>query len=442
MGAYSNRSTVGETSYKAHGVMATSPRPTPLPFDSGTVPVLLLGGVNLVRCLGLAGIPAVVASPDPSEPAFASRHCRASAPLPPYDHRDCIETLVRYGERLRSFARRRVPLMCGSDDALKLVYAHRERLSRHFLLLLTDAPIANALLDKASFQSLAASRCLPVPREYLWNGNGAASLIDAMGEVLVKPKSKVDWRDSQLHARLFADGSKARIFANGAEAMADPVVALFHDRLAFQEYIPGDDRSLWSFHGVADEKGEVLASFVGRKIRTDPPLTGESAFIELGEDEQLATLGRDIAHRLPLKGPFKMDFKRDPRDGRWLLLEVNARYNLWHYLGTRNGVNLMRVAYDYLLERKRPEPMRARTAYRWLSLENDWRAYRVMHARGELSFPGWLASIAFSRRVCNLFAWHDPGPWLRFWRLRVARKAARGSGWVLALVRQWLSTAS
>ena len=35
------------------------------------VPVLLLGGVNLVRCLGLAGIPAIAASPHADDPVFA-----------------------------------------------------------------------------------------------------------------------------------------------------------------------------------------------------------------------------------------------------------------------------------------------------------------------------------------------------------------------------------
>ena len=42
-------------------------------FDPGRPPVVLLGGINLVRTLGLAGIPAIVASSDREEPAFASR---------------------------------------------------------------------------------------------------------------------------------------------------------------------------------------------------------------------------------------------------------------------------------------------------------------------------------------------------------------------------------
>jgi hypothetical protein len=84
--------------------MATPVRALPSPFEPGHVPVLLLGGVNLVRCLGLAGIPVVVASADPAEPAFASRHCRFTAVLPPYDHREAIDRLVAVGERMRNYS--------------------------------------------------------------------------------------------------------------------------------------------------------------------------------------------------------------------------------------------------------------------------------------------------------------------------------------------------
>jgi D-aspartate ligase len=421
--------------------MATSPELLSR-VPPGRVPVVLLGGVNLVRTLGMAGIPAVVASADPDEPAFASRYCTARFLLPPLDHPQAIDRLIEIGERLRDAGGQRVPLMYGSDDALELIYAHRERLERHFRFLVTDPAIAEALIAKDRFQSMAMLRGLPVPRELLWDGDGPGSLAGAAREVLVKPRVKVDWHDSVVHARVFNGDSKARIYANGAAVLADPAVALFRDQLTFQEYIPGGDAALWSFHGYADEAGALLASFIGRKIRTDPPLTGESAFIELAHDDSLAALGRDIAARLPLKGAFKMDFKRDPRDGRWYILEINARYNLWHYLGAVNGVNLMAVAYGYLLGHQRRMTTRARTTRRWLSLENDWRAFRVLRARGELGLMGWLGSILLSRNVYNLFAWRDPGPWLRFWSRRVARRVNRGSGRVAERVRQWRSTAS
>src|SRR5205807_1677744 len=53
--------------------------------DPRKVPAVLMGGVNLVRCLGLGAIPAIVATPDRAEPALGSRHCHEAVILPPYD---------------------------------------------------------------------------------------------------------------------------------------------------------------------------------------------------------------------------------------------------------------------------------------------------------------------------------------------------------------------
>ncbi len=422
--------------------MATTPEAF-LPPSLRQLPVVLMGGTNLVRSLGRAGIPAIVATADPDEPAIASRYCHAHCPLPSYAEPEAVvQALVALGQRIATAFGRRAPLMYGSDDALELIHAHRERLERYFLLLLNPPEVGDALIDKDRFQAFATARGLPVPRSLDWAPGSPNSVAAMAGPVLVKPKVKVDWYESPLRAKLFDGEAKARVFATGSAAAQDPVVARFHDQLLFQEYIPGDDTSLWSYHAFADEHGRVLASFVGRKIRTHPPLTGESAFIELAHDESLEEVGRGIAARVPLRGAFKMDFKRDTRDGSWRLLEVNARYNLWHYLGTANGVNLLRVAYDHLVDGMAPPPMRAATTYRWLSLEHDWHAFRALAARGQLAFGRWLASVVFSRNVYNVFAWHDPGPWLRFWQRRLTRRLHRGPARVLQVFRTWRSTPS
>ena len=411
-------------------------------YPADRVPVLLLGGVNLVRALGLAGIPAIVASSDPDEPAFASRYChgRWFVPSPAYGNL-AINAIVALGNRLCAVYGRRIPLMYGSDEWLNLISAHRERLQRYFLLLLSEPLVAESLIEKDRFQSLARRRALPVPRTLAW-GTGPGTVGSAAGAVLVKPRSKVDWHDSAMRKRLF-DESKALIYASGAEAAADPALADFHEQVTFQEYVAGGDTSLWSYHGFADERGVVLASFVGRKLRTHPPLVGESAFIELGDDPALDALGREIAARLPLKGIFKMDFKKDAATGEWRLLEINARFNLWLYLGACNGLNLVRFAYDYLLDGKRPVAgVRPTGARRWLSLSLDYRAHRVLRARGEITTARWLASILASRNVYNVFASSDPGPWLSLWWNRVARRANRVPRRLLAHLRPWRSTAS
>lgn len=412
-------------------------------LDPARPPVVLLGGVNLVRTLGLAGISTLVASPNADEPAFASRYCDARVDLPSFEDRDAaVNALMTLGDRLAATCGRRVPLMYGSDDALELIHAHRHRLRRYFLFLVNDAEVAVSLVAKDRFNARALRRGLPVPRTLQWQGSGPGSVAGTAGPVVVKPKMKIDWHNSVLCQRLFDGDGKARVFASGAEAAADAGVAAFRDQLTVQEYIPGDDRDLWSFHGFADEQGQVLASFVGRKVRTYPAGMGESAFIEMAREPSLEELGREVVRRCPLKGIFKMDFKRDPRDGRWYLLEINARYNLWNYLGACNGLNLARIAYDYQVHGHRPDAVEYRTTCRWLAVDLDFKAYRQLAARNELSFGRWLASIAFSRKVHNVFSWSDPGPFVRMWTRRAARKWGRGSARFVTAMRQWRSTAS
>src|SRR4029079_8444152 len=93
------------------------------------LPALLLGGTTLVRTLGLAGIPAIVASADPDEPALASRFCETPCLLPPVSRPEAvIDALLDLSARLFVRYGRRVPLFYGNDDWLELVQAHRDRL--------------------------------------------------------------------------------------------------------------------------------------------------------------------------------------------------------------------------------------------------------------------------------------------------------------------------
>jgi D-aspartate ligase len=411
--------------------------------DPARPPVLLLGGgLNLLRALGLAGIPAVVASPDPDAPSRNSCYCGDYFGIPPPHHPEAlVEALLPVGERMAGAAGCRIPLFYGNDDYLNLVDAFREPLARHFRLLLNEPDIARALIDKDRFEALARNRGFAVPRTLAWDDASPDSLAHARGPVLVKPKMKVGWEDSAVHLRLFNGAGKARIFASGPEVMADPLARQLREQLAFQEFIPGDDRHLWSFHGFADENGAILAWFIGRKLRTFPALTGMSTYLELAHDDELAALGRDIVARVPLKGVFKIDFKRDAQTGRLRVLEINARFNLWHYMAARNGVNLLQVAYEYLTSGARPPAARHRTTFRWLCLRLDYRAYREAASRGELTLGAWLGSIARSRMVYDLFSWTDPVPFVRYAADRVRSRLRRSLDHLRTWLRQWLSTA-
>lgn len=395
-----------------------------LALRAGRPPALLLGGLNLVRALGSAGIPVILASARADSLAFASRYCSDSVLLPPLEQLEAaVDRIVRLGERLARALGGSVPLFYGDDDYLHLVLGHRGRLAQHFRFIVNDREVAAALVDKARFAAFGRARGLPVPRALDWD-----ELASYEGPVLVKPRVKLAYEQTAVYLRLCGGAGKARVFASGRELAADPIARALRGEVVLQEYVAGTDHDIWTFHGYADEAGRVLAWFTGRKVRTHPALTGKSSYLELARHEALAALGHRIVGQATLKGPFKMDFKRDPRSDRFYLLEINARFNLWHYLGAANGISLPRAAYDYLLEGRRPRDAAGfGTAVRWMNFRYDWRAYRELAARRELGFWRWAASLAFSRKVHAVFSWRDPLPYLVHWTRRL---------------RRWLSTAS
>lgn len=390
-------------------------------------PVVLLGGLNIVRALGLAKIPVIIASSERRTPSMASRYCAGTIALPPIAERArYVETLARAGRRLAEDHGVPVPLFYDNDDRLAVVQDCREQLAPHFALLLNEPELADALLEKARFQALAERCGLPVPRRIDWK-----ALEDEDGPVLVKPKTRTAWDHSSIRLQLFGGAGKARVFSDGQEILKNGLAAQLAPQLSFQEYVPGGDDAIWSLHGFAAPGGELLEWFVGRKIRTYPPLTGDSSYLKLAHNERLVALGSDIARRLGLAGIFKMDFKRSAASGRFYLLEINTRFNLWHYLGAASGVNLPRVAYDYLLHGARPQHVEARGGLRWLHFAYDRRTYRDLG----LSRGQWITSLLEAPKLYELFSWNDPMPFARYWNTRI--RAALGRR-----MHRWLATAS
>jgi predicted ATP-grasp superfamily ATP-dependent carboligase len=154
----------------------------------------------------------------------------------------------------------------------------------------------------------------------------------------------------------------------------------------------------------------VLGHFVGKKIRTFPREAGVSTYLELVIEPRVTTLGLEVVRSLHLVGPIKVDLKRDPRTGRFYVLELNARYNLWHYLGSACGVNLPLLAHADLTGDPCARPSEQRTGVKWLSLGGDLRSFlRSYRPSGELDFVSWLRSLR-GPKVHDVFAWNDPVP--------------------------------
>lgn len=281
----------------------------------------VIGDMDLVRPLGLAGIRCAVAG-DRGSPAMYSRFTRAVVEwTDSWGSHALLERLMTFGA---SQLKRPVLYYQGDRDLL-LVSRHREQLREVFRLVIPDAELIEDLVDKARFQVLAERLTLPVPASRpLLLTESTPPELDLVFPLIVKPLTRAaDTWD-------FAAGAKAvKIESRGHLQAVWPRLREAGTKVLAQELIPGPETMVESYHTYVDDRGELVGEFTGRKIRTHPRAYGHSTAVEITDQPDVMTLGRELVHRLGLRGVAKLDFKRDPA-GCLRLLEINPRFTLWH----------------------------------------------------------------------------------------------------------------
>ena len=375
----------------------------------------VMGDIDLVRPLGLAGIACVVAAA-PGDPARYSHFTLANLDYadPWEDESRMVDILLAFGAGQAE----RPVLYYETDGEMLLVSRHQSRLAEHFRFLVPGIELALDLVDKARFASVAERLSLPVPRTRRLEPSHPPSLaeLDVSFPFILKPLTRRRrWGPLGAAAKVVAIESPEEL-----ERVWPRLEQAETDFLA-QELIPGPETCIESYHAYVGASGDVLGEFTGRKIRTWPVGYGHSTALETSDAPDVAALGRTCVQRLGLVGPAKFDFKRDA-DGRLHLLEVNPRYNLWHHLGAVAGVNLPAIAFADLTGRALGPPVRARPGLVWCK---PWHDVLAARASG-MSVGRWLR-WAWRSDAKRAVAWDDPWPLARALAHRAGQRL-RGGG--------------
>ena len=180
--------------------------------------------------------------------------------------------------------------------------------------------------------------------------------------------------------------------------------------LMLQERIPGGEDELWTVGSYLDAESRPLAVFTGHKLRQYPHAGGSCLAGVSRWDEKLADAALRLLQELRFHGVSQVEFKRDPRDGRFCLMEVNARHWKWHGLAARCGVNLSYAAYrdaigDPYIARRQQDGVK------WIVANKDVPLALLEIAKRQRSAPEYLRSLR-GTRMDGLHAADDPLPGL------------------------------
>lgn len=383
----------------------------------------VLGDMDLVRSLGIAGINCAVAVP-PGAPPRYSRYTKAVIVWAnPWDDADTlVRNLIAFGKTQSEAS----VLFYESDGELLLVSRYRKQLGEVFRFVLPEPRLVEDLVNKERFQLLANRLSLPVPAaRRLHSEDGIhAERLDLTYPIIIKPLTR-----RPEYWRAIAPKGKALRIEDAAElARLWPKLKASGVDVLAQELIEGPETRIESYHVYVDDQGEIVGEFTGRKIRTYPIEYGESTALVTTDAPDVLSLGRELVDRIGLRGVAKFDLKR-AADGTLFLLEINPRFNLWHHLGALAGVNLPALVFGDLTGQPRTGEGVARAGLEWCRVWQDIQAAKALR----IPLRTWLA-WAFRCDAKRLLAWDDPKPFIfgGLWRLghaipsKVSREAAHG----------------
>ena len=112
-----------------------------------------------------------------------------------------------------------------------------------------------------------------------------------------------------------------------------------------KKFVPGTGGAQLSYAALCVD-GEPIASASAVRLRQRPMDFGKaSSHVQTIEDGDAAAQARRLLRALRYTGVVEVEFKRDARDGRFKLMEINARLWQWHGLAAACGADPVQAAY-------------------------------------------------------------------------------------------------
>jgi D-aspartate ligase len=331
---------------------------------AAVVDVGWVNGLAAIRSLGRTGVHVLAVDHRNSALGFRSRYAdRRVSPDVRADEAAFVDFFRQLGE---------VVVFPTHDAELNALSRHAEKLS-----LLAPFP-SWSLLERVQSKRVQLETAQAA-------GVDIPTLDPSTFPVIVKPDRSVEFKQRYKRQAFRCETPTELDEALAKTEEFGPIV---------QELIPGGDDTLYTVGSYIARDGGALGIFSGRKLRQTPPgigtcRVGEAVWVDEAVDAALRLL-----KAFDYFGLSQVEFRRDPRDGSFKLMEINPRLWQWHGLASACGVDLPRIAYADLVGERPPAAQMSGFGKRWaISL-----------------LPG--ESFAFQRPpyVDAVFALDDPRP--------------------------------
>jgi predicted ATP-grasp superfamily ATP-dependent carboligase len=369
-------------------------------------------GLGIVRSLGAYGIPTWVFDADRSKSItqfsrYATRFIETREAI--------TDVLLREGREHQLDGWVIFPV---ADEYVESVSADHKLLSSIYRVTTAPPEVTRFALDKRLTYRRANELGIPAPWTSVGNSVSEVETEGVPYPVILKPainhhffpqtniKAVPVEKPSELQ-RAFAQMSRY-IPAN---------------EILVQERIPGGGENQFSYCGVFKD-GHAYASLVAQRRRQYPVEFGNaSTFVETTDQPTVEAAGRRFLESVGFDGIAEVEFKFDPRDGKYKILDVNPRTWGWHTLGKAAGMD-----FAYLLWRQAVglpvTPIETHRKAAWIREITDFVA--IVKSRNRTAEIKRLMSAIYSGEFTSAtFSLLDPVPFFAEFALWISSGLSR-----------------
>lgn len=268
-------------------------------------------------------------------------------PEPDTDPEGFVSGLLELGI---SLSPRRGMFFPTHDEQVIAIATHASELSAYFEIPFSDWETCHKIIDKSNFRARCEALGIPTVRECLIRSLPEAlqCLEDLRLPLIIKGNSVESNTGSFIanEKKIFYDRSEYESFMRQLFAKG------FKDDLLVQEYIEDSDRHMPTVNCFTDRDGIAQCFSVIEKIRQYPPRTGTSTVMSLvwpkdPDYQEVMDYTQRILRDFQFYGLSGTEFKYDPREKNYKIIETNVRSEFPNYLQTLAGQNMAYQLYLY-----------------------------------------------------------------------------------------------
>jgi D-aspartate ligase len=335
-------------------------------MDPRTVGGVVIGGdyqgLGIARSLGRHGIPVCILD-DEYSIARVSRFSDETIRVPSL--RDESSTLAALDAARRRFPLEGWVLFPTREETVAALARNRSSLSGSFRIPTPGWDAIRSAWDKRETYRLGEQLAIPTPRTWFPASEADVEGIEMTGPLVVKPAIKEHFF-YETRAKAWRADTRDELRARYRSAAS----IIGQDEVIVQELIPGGGSQQYSYCCLFIDR-RAAASMTVRRLRQHPSDFGRaSTYVETVDLPELEAPSVRFLDAIGYQGLVELEYKLDPRDGAYKLLDVNARTWGYHSLGAAAGVDFPFLLWCDQLGMQVPD-VRARPGIRWIRLVTD-----------------------------------------------------------------------